>query len=144
MITPASMVSNVKYEVLEHTADVGLRVYGTTLEQLFEHAALGMFDLMTDVDVVKARGEVEIRVEAPDIESLLVDWLTELLYIHEVENVFLSRFEVSIEDLSLKATARGESVDPSRHPLELLIKAVTFHMIEVNAKEGYAVVIFDV
>ncbi|MFQ5838258.1 MAG: archease [Thermoplasmata archaeon] len=138
------MATDVKYEFLEHTADVGLRAHGRTLEEIFENAAVGMFDLMTDVSRVRAKGEVEIHVQSQDIESLLVDWLTELLYVHETENVFLSEFKVAIEDLSLTAAAKGEPLDPSRHPMELLVKAVTYHMIEVNPKEGYATVIFDI
>jgi SHS2 domain-containing protein len=138
------MVMGVKYEFLEHTADVGLKAYGSTLEEIFENAALGMFDLMTDVSLVRSTGEVEVRVQSQDLESLMVDWLTELLCVHELENVFLSEFDLVIEGLSLEAKVRGEAVDPSRHPLETLIKAVTYHMIEVNPKEGYAIVIFDI
>ncbi len=138
------MGGTVRYEFLEHTADVGLKAYGNTLEEIFENAALGMFDLMTDVRTVERRGEVQVRVESLDLESLMVDWLTELLYVHELENVFLSEFQVAIDGLSLQATARGETLDPSRHPLDLAIKAVTYHLIEVNARKGYATVIFDI
>jgi SHS2 domain-containing protein len=134
----------VKYEVLEHTADVGLKAYGGTLEEIFENAAVGMFDLMTDVSLVRPTGEVAVQVQSQDIESLMVDWLTELIYVHEMQNVFLSQFDVSIDGLSLTGTARGEPVDASRHPLEMLIKAVTYHMIEVKPEEGYAVIIFDI
>ncbi len=103
-----------------------------------------MFDLMTDVELVEPRGELEVLVDSQDAESLLVDWLAELLYVHEMEDVFLSEFEVTIQELSLRATVRGEKVDLSRHPTEVLVKAVTYHKIEVNPEEGYAVVYFDV
>ncbi len=129
---------------MEHTADVGLKAYGHTLDEIFGNAALGMFDLMTDVNTVQPLGEVEVFVESQDLESLLVDWLTELLYVHEIENVFLSDFDVAVRGLSLRATAKGETMDSSKHPMDLAIKAVTYHMIEVNVKEGYAVVIFDI
>ncbi len=134
----------MRYEFLEHTADIGLKAYGETLEEIFANAALGMFDLMTDVSMVEPRGELEVLVDSRDPESLMVDWLTELLYVHEMENVYLSEFDVRIRELSLRAAVRGEVVDPSRHPGEVLVKAVTYHMIEVNPKEGYAVVIFDI
>ncbi len=138
------MFGAVSYEYLDHTADIGLKAYGSTLEEIFENAAVGMFDIMTDVETVEARGEVKVRVESQDLESLMVDWLTELLYVHELENVFLSAFEVAIHGLSLEATAKGETVDPSKHSMDLSIKAVTYHMIEVNEREGYAIVIFDI
>lgn len=134
----------MRYEVLEHTADVGVKAYGDRVETIFANAAWGMFDLMTDATTVEPRGEVKVRVESQDLESLLVDWLTELLFIHETEEVYLSEFTVAIEDLLLEATVRGETIDPDRHPAELLVKAVTYHMIEVNPQEGYAVVIFDI
>ncbi len=138
------MVAPVRYEVLEHTADVGLKAYGDTVEELFANAALGMFALMTDIRRVRPTGEVHVTVTSQDLESLMVDWLTELVLVHEVENVFLCEFEVALEGLSLEATARGEVVDPSRHPLNTAIKAVTYHMIEVAPEKGYAVVIFDI
>lgn len=144
MISPPSNGKSVQYEFLEHTADVGLKAYGKGVEEIFEHAALGMFDLMTDLGRVEARGEMEIRLESPDLESLLVDWLSELLYVHETQNVFLCEFSVQLTGTVLRATARGEEVDPERHPLEVAVKAVTYHMIEVKPEEGYAVVIFDI
>lgn len=134
----------VRYEVLEHTADIGLKAYGEGVDTIFANAAWGMFDLMTDVSAVAPRGEVTVRVTSSDLEGLLVDWLTELLYVHETEGVYLSDFTVAIRDLALEATVRGEAIDPERHPAELVVKAVTYHMIEVKPKEGYAVVIFDI
>lgn len=134
----------MKYEFLEHTADAGLKAFGATVEEIFANAALGMFDLMTDVGTVSPRGEIEVLVDSQDAESLLVDWLTELLYVHEMENVYLCEFDVSIEELSLRARVRGETVDPAKHPAEVLVKAVTYHLIEVKPEEGYAVVIFDI
>lgn len=135
---------SVRFEVLEHTADVGLKAYGDSVEELFANAAVGMFALMTEIDDVRPTGEVQVRVTSSDLESLLVDWLTELLVVHELENVFLCEFDVAIRDLTLEATARGEAVDPSRHALNTAIKAVTYHMIQVLPEEGYAVVIFDI
>lgn len=144
LISPSVLERGVKYEVVEHTADVGLRAYGRTLEEIFAHAALGMFDLMTDPATVEPRGEVEVRAASDDLESLLVDWLTELLFVHERDHVFLSAFDVRIDGFALEAAVRGEEIDPDRHPLETEVKAVTYHMIEVNVEEGYAFVIFDI
>ncbi|MFQ6012771.1 MAG: archease [Thermoplasmata archaeon] len=134
----------MRYEVLEHTADVGIKAYGDGVNEIFENAALGMFDLMTDVSRVRPVGEVHVEVEAHDLGSLLVDWLSELLFLHDTDDVFFSEFDVTVEDVALRAEARGEDADPARHPHEGLVKAVTYHMLEVNPEEGYAVVIFDI
>ncbi|MFQ5920222.1 MAG: archease, partial [Thermoplasmata archaeon] len=65
-------------------------------------------------------------------------------FLHDVDNVFFAEFEVRVDGGALQGTARGEEVDPTRHPLEGLVKAVTYHMLEVKPEEGYAVVIFDI
>ncbi len=134
----------VRYEVFEHTADAGITAYGESTPEIFENAAYGMFDLMTDLRRVRPVGEVRVEVEAHDLGSLLVDGLSELLYIHEAEDVFFVEFDVELEGFRLTAKARGEELDPGRHRLQAQVKAVTYHMLEVNPEEGYAIVIFDI
>ncbi|MFQ5907355.1 MAG: archease [Thermoplasmata archaeon] len=138
------MKRDVRYEILGHTADVGIKAYGDGVNEIFENAALGMFDLMTDLSLVRPVGEVKVEVQAHDLGSLLVDWLSELLVLHEVDHAFFAEFGVAIEGLALEGTARGEEVDPGRHRMEAQVKAVTYHKLEVNPEEGYAVVIFDI
>lgn len=144
MITRLELKRNVQYEILEHTADTGIKAYGDGVNEIFENAALGMFDLMTDLALVRPVGEARVEVEAHDLESLLVEWLNELLFLHEVDHAFFVEFVVSVKGLALQGMARGEEVDPARHRLEQQVKAVTYHMLEVNQAEGYATVIFDV
>ncbi len=134
----------MRYEVIEHTADVGIKAYGDGVNEIFENAALGMFDLMTDVTLVRPVGEVKVEVQAHDLGALLVDWLSELLFLHEVDHAFFAEFVVAVDGLALQGTARGEEVDPGRHRLEAQVKAVTYHKLEVNPEEGYATVIFDI
>lgn len=134
----------MRYEVFEHTADAGIRAFGESPKELFENAAYGMFDLMTDVSAVRPVGEVRVEVEAHDLESLLVNWLSELLYLHDADNVFFVEFDVEVKGLGLSAKARGEEVDRERHRLKAQVKAVTYHMLEVNPDEGYATVILDI
>ncbi|MFQ5919827.1 MAG: archease [Thermoplasmata archaeon] len=134
----------MRYEVIEHTADTGITAYGKDTNEIFENAAYGMFDLMTDVRRVRPVGEVRVEVTAHDLGSLLVDWLSELLFIHEAENVFFAEFDVEVQDHRMTARVRGEDVDPGRHRLQAQVKAVTYHMLEVNPEEGYATVIFDI
>jgi SHS2 domain-containing protein len=138
----------MKFEVLEHTADIGIKSYGGSLKELFENAATGMFSLMIDPDVVKSTGEFEISLTADDEQMLLVDWLTELLYIHEVYGVLLNEFDIKVQKgddgMELAGVVRGEAIDDGRHHLKTMIKAVTYHMLEIDLKEGYLVVIFDI
>lgn len=129
---------------MEHTADVGIRAYGKSLAELFAHAAEGMFSLIADLKKVKPRGEVEVRLSADDLPTLMVRWLTELLYLHETQRLLLRSFDVRIEGTSLRATARGEAIDKGRHELKLVVKAVTYHRLRVDPEAGIAEIIFDI
>jgi len=134
----------VRYEEIEHTADVAIRAYGSTLDELFANAAEGMFSLIADLDSVKAVGEVEVRLEAEEIPTRLLRWLSELLYIHETQRLLFSSFEVRVVGTSLQGRARGEAIDKKRHELKLVIKAVTRHGLTVDPEKGIAEVIFDI
>lgn len=135
------------FEVIEHTADIGVRAYGCTLARAFENAALGMFSLMVPLSQVQTSQERAIEVQARDREGLLVAWLSELLYIFDVEHLVFRRFVVrEINDRYLRAIAWGEPFDPERHEPGLGVKAITRHMLLVEETEkGYRVqVILDI
>jgi SHS2 domain-containing protein len=134
----------VRYEEIEHTADVGLRAYGKTASEIFESAAIGMFALITDLERVKPVGEVEVRLSADDLPGLLVTWLSELLFIHETQHLLFCKFAVRVRGKKLEARAWGETIDKQRHELKLAVKAVTYHRLSVDIKKGVAEVIFDV
>jgi len=134
----------VRYEEIDHTADVGIRAFGTNLAELFVNAAEGMFSLVANLDAVRPVGEVEIRLRADDIPTLLLRWLSELLYLHETQHFLFSSFDVSVSDTTLRALARGETIDKTRHELKLAIKAVTRHRLAVDEQKGVAEVIFDI
>lgn len=133
-----------RYEFIEHTADIGVKAYGKNLDEIFENAAVGMFNIMTDTSRVESLGEYRIELVSPDVESLLVDWLTELLYLEETQDVLFGDFEVKVEGRKLVAKARGEKIDRKKHPLKMDVKAVTYHMLEINEKKGYATILFDI
>ncbi len=134
------------FETIEHTAEIGIRAHGASLEEAFANAARGMFSLMIDLDQIK---EVEVRdiaVRAADQELLLAEWLSELLFLFDVEHVLFCRFQVEFPAPGeLRGQAWGERVDPDRHRIGLGIKAVTHHMLQIEREDGYrASVIFDV
>jgi len=134
----------MRYEQLEHTADAMVRVHGKTLSERFENAAYAMFDQMTDVSQIEPKGEVKIVLEAESRERLLVDFLQELLYLHDVRSLVFSEFDVQTDGKNLEALARGEAFDPEKHPKKALVKAVTYHVLEFNDSEGTVILLFDV
>ncbi len=136
-----------RYELLDHTADIGIIVHGVELPETFGNAAYAMFDILTNIDEVKETGRFDIQVSASDVEELLVTWLDELLYRYETERVIFKRFVIEdMDETSLRATAFGEKIDPLRHEIKLEIKSVTYHQLKVEkTDDGWrAQVIFDV
>ena len=133
-----------RYEIIDHTADIAIKTSGESLDEAFENAAYAMFDTMADASSIKPVGEVKVEIEAEDLGQLLVDWLSELLYLCDVDDALFSEFEVTIEGNKLSGIARGEKIDPARHGLKTDIKAVTYHMLEVDAEKNSVQVLFDI
>lgn len=133
------------YQELDHTADLALRIQGDDLTDLFVTAALGMFALVAE-PVAGAESELSVPVvlSALDVETLLVDWLNELLYLHETYGVVFRRFDITaMSSTHVNAVAYGVPVGVSL----AYIKAATFHNLEVIALPdlGYETqVVFDI
>lgn len=135
------------YEVFEHTADIGLHAYGSTLPELFIHAAQGMESLMVAPEQVQAQVSREIEVDGHDNISLLIAWLNELIFLFDTEYLLFRQFQIdALIETQLKARAFGEPYDAQRHDLSSAIKAVTWHEATVEKTEdGYkARIIFDI
>jgi len=136
-----------RFEVIEHTADVGIAAYGADLKEAFANAAYGLFSLMTDIDSVGDNVRRDVEVTADNREELLVAWLNELIYFFEVEGVLFSRFDIAeLGEMKLKAACCGEHIDPRRHRIKMGVKAVTYHMTQVEeGDDGCRVqVLFDI
>ena len=134
------------FEFIDHTADVGISVTAPTLEGLFETAAFAFTELITSVDSLSYRVESKFRLQEDEIETLLVSWLQELLYVFDTEGLLFGRFQVNLQDSRLEATAWGEPLDPDIHTMKTEIKAVTYHLLDVVKDDlGWqAQVIFDI
>jgi len=130
--------------LLEHTADAMVEAYGNTLSERFANAAYALFDQMTDVTKVSPKGEVRLELEAGEREQLLVDFLQELLFLHDVENLVFGEFEVDTDGNKLVARARGEVFDEDRHPKRSVVKGVTYHRLEFDDSRKAITVLFDV
>ena len=134
-----------QYELIEHTADVCIKAYGKTVSETFKNAAIGMFDIITDKSTIEPVGQYNIQLKAPDLEQLLVDWLSELLFLNGAKNLVFGTFDVTIEENHLSAHVFGEEFDSPKHKKGVEIKAVTYHMLEVHNKKPYYVqVLFDI
>jgi SHS2 domain-containing protein len=136
-----------KYELIDHTADIAIKAYGKNLSEAFENAAKAMFDIITDSSEVESIGQYDIELEAPELEQLLVDWLSELLYLNTARNQVFGFFKVELDEKKskLKAKVFGDKFDLSKHKIGAEIKAVTYHMLEVRNKRPYHVqILFDI
>jgi SHS2 domain-containing protein len=132
-----------QFEEIEHTADLAIRVWGSDLQELFANAAYGMACQVANVDSVEATIERRVAIEAADLEILLVEWLSELLYLGERDRIVFTEFDVfEVTSNKLEAKARGGSVEE----LQGHIKAVTFSELDIRETDkGYeTIIVFDV
>jgi len=137
----------VEYELMDHTSDVGLRIFGADPAELFENAAQAMFDQIVDLDTVDGSTDHEISISGDDWSDLMVNWLRELLYLWVGKEILVQRAEIlSISPHELTAVAKVDFYTPGRHKIRREIKAVTYHQIEVLQRQDRweSKVIFDV
>ena len=134
------------FEVIEHTADVGIVARGDTVEDIFAAAAEGMLSFIIRGEDVRPLETRRRTVEADEQEGLLVAWLNDLLLLLNAD-AFVPKDVQVVEctDVRLVADVRGEPVDPARHHFRLDVKAATYHQLEIGRENGWrARVIFDV
>src|SRR5258708_2195438 len=125
------------YETFEHTADLGLRIIAPDLDTLFAEAAQGLTSMIVaNLDQVRLVREMAFRVPGTRRDELLFDWLNELLYAFESEHLLLAKFDVHVGGEGLEATAQGEPLDLERHQLEHEVKAITYHRLTVEERDG--------
>jgi len=121
------------YCIFDHTADLGLEVYGTDDRDLFRNAALALFDILTDRGRVRGREERAIAVEGADREELLVNFLREVLSLYNSEGWLVHECAIrGMDDCHLRATVTGEPFDRGRHTIDREIKAVTYHRVRIE------------
>jgi len=125
-----------KFEVIDHTADIGIKAYGKDLAELFANAAYGMASLITDLEKVKPKDSQDIAVEAENREELLVSWLNEIIFLFASRRMLFSKFEVSeINEKHLRAKIFGEEFDVARHEIETEFKAATYHRLKISKRK---------
>ena len=125
------------YEVVEHTADAGLRIEAPDLNGLFVDAAKGLYSLIIEnPEDIRPLQEVEIHVDGSQTDYLLFDWLNELLYRFDSERLLLAEFSLDVDGRGLHVRARGETFDPARHRAAHEVKAITYHELCVQQVSG--------
>ncbi len=131
------MAEMKRFEILDHTADIGIIIHGENLKVLFENAGEAFFHLITDLRKVKRRVERRVTIGGESLDRLMVDWLSELLYFHDAENLLFKGFKVdSVGEEGLKATVKGEPFQEGVHVIKTEVKAVTYHQLEVRQENG--------
>lgn len=134
--TPATESAVPRWEHFPHGADVGVRGIGRTREEAFAQAALAMTAAITDPATIASRTSVEVDVEAPDDELLLVDWLNALIYEMATRGMLFGRFETQITGTHLHGKAWGEPTDVARHQPAVEIKGATYTALRVAQEDG--------
>ncbi|MDD2626136.1 MAG: archease [Candidatus Methanomethylophilus sp.] len=134
----------VRYEILDHTADLLIRADGKDLAECCENLAYGMFDQMVALKDVRPLTARTVDVTGTDPEDALYSFLSELLYLEDGEGLVFCDFKVTIDGLHIRCTARGEPLDRSRMEIRDEIKAVTFHAMEIDRQTPRLTVLFDV
>lgn len=135
------------YRFIAHTGDVRVVVYGESLAQLFQHAAESFSALLTDMRTIRKAETRLITVRGKGLESVLVAWLSELLFLFDTGGWLSRRFEVEeVNERELRATVWGECYDEMRHRIKTLVKGVTFHQLAVGEERGRWVtrIVYDI
>ncbi len=145
------------FSFFDHTGDIGVRLSGRTPDDLFQSAADALTDTITDRARIESRRAIGFALESSAVDLLLVDFLAEILYRFEVDRFLVARSDVHLDRprtapdnpsaaWRLHATLHGEGFDAARHPIKVLVKAVTYHALEVasDAAGWHATLVFDI
>ena len=132
------------FEILEHTADIGFRARGSTRSDMYIAAALALESIALELDGVQPAQVYPLAVTGADDESLLVNWLSEVLYHVDGLRVAMSRFQIDgLSATSLRGQGWGEPLDRARHRAKLVVKGVTYHQLRIfKDKEGWCAEVY--
>ena len=136
------------YEIIEHTAEIGIKGYGRTQEELFANMAAGMFGLIVPPEEVREVSPVTVTAQAEGPEELLVAWLRELIVLFDTRHFLGKRFQIqAFERGRVSATVIGETLDLTRHSVDKEVKAATYCDLKLEEDASgiwSAQVIFDI
>jgi SHS2 domain-containing protein len=125
------------FDHFEVAADVGVWAWGTTLADAFRQCALGVFHLIVERDQVSSTEHREVRATGESRESLLVNWINELLYLQDIEGFLVKTVTLPIfGEGQLHSVLGGEILDPERHRPGIIVKAATFHELSIHESDA--------
>ena len=125
------------WEHFEVEADVGVRGWGSTPAAAVAQLTLGVFALIAAPGSVEVRERREVRAQADTPEALLVTWIDECLYVHEIEGFAVREVELTIcTDTLAHGYLHGEPLDAARHQIGSTVKGVTYHLAALTARDG--------
>ena len=136
-----------QFEILDVAGDVGLRAFGQSKQEVFVHAALGMYSLITNTGILKDQKTITVLVESDALDGLLVSWLNELIFHFDAYGFVGKNIEIiNFSDNRIQARLSGEEFDSARHEGKLLIKAATYHRLKIEKKDHVweSEIIFDI
>jgi SHS2 domain-containing protein len=139
-----------RFELIDiTTADIAFIAYGKDVNELFENSAFAMFSIMGNVSKVKNKIKKDVNCEARDLQSLMFNWLNELLFLSDSEYIIFSKFRVNIKKLEdrivLNAICEGEKINEKTHEIKTSIKAATYHNMKIGKNDFWkAQVILDI
>ncbi|MEM4407887.1 MAG: archease, partial [Candidatus Caldarchaeum sp.] len=115
-----------------HGADIGVRGVGRTLEEAFENTAIALVAVITDPEIIRQEHQIYVQCEAPDLETLLLDWLNAIVFEIATRNMIFGRFHVQTEGATLHGTLYGETIDPEKHSPAVEVKGATYTALRVE------------
>ena len=140
------------FEFREHTADVQVRSWGASLEEAFSQTAYSLMATITpDLKKITPKIEKEITIKAEDKEALLFDFLSEFLYIFDVDElvfsqIYVSKIEKFNDNYKLQAILKGEKFDLDKHEIGIEVKAITYSFLNIEEKHASTIIdiVFDI
>ena len=138
------------YSFFSHTGDIGVTLSAESLDALFADAALALTDTLSDHRLIAVTRSTAVELHAAAVDLLLIDWINELIYRLETDGLIAARACVAItgggDDWTLAGTVEGDTLNTVRHPVKTLVKAATYHALEVSRTGGewHATVVLDV
>jgi len=140
------------FEFRDHTADVQVRSWGSSLEEAFSQTAYSLMATITpDLKKITPKVERKIIIKAEDKEALLFDFLSEFLYIFDVDElvfsqIYVSKIEKSNDNYKLQATLKGEKFDLNKHEIGIEVKAITYSFLNIEEKHESTIIdiVFDI
>lgn len=139
-------MADKNYELIEHTADIGIRVKAKDLPGLFKNAAGAMFEIIAEKNrESKKQKKIKLKQQADNLEELFINWLNELLSLSAVKKIIFTDYQIhQLEKNSLEAILIGQEMKDFKINTE--VKAATYHQLKIEKTDSgwQAEVIFDV